>query len=213
MSGVRRKLHSVALNLDPAQFLAGWRPDEGVLFVPTMSDGRVGDEVAVRIGIFGQTIRATVFGSISLVRRVGRPTLPPGAELTLDRVSLPAAQFLALASRGERVVFRERAPRYVVERPLIVVRDATPIETKTINVSEGGCALAWSGPLPMVGEVVSIKLGVGLFTASARAVICWNNIARPLERSTGARLIARGRALRAWKNLIVEVANKGAKTI
>jgi len=69
----------VALNLEPGQFLSGWRPEAGTLFLPTLSEARVGDDVAVRIGIFGQTIRATLLGSIGLVRRVGRPSLPPGA--------------------------------------------------------------------------------------------------------------------------------------
>src|SRR6266581_9693419 len=80
-----RKLHSVAVHVDPAQFLAGWRSDAGTLFLVALLEGRVGELVAARIGLVGQTIRATVFGSISLVRRVGRPSLPPGIELQLDR--------------------------------------------------------------------------------------------------------------------------------
>src|SRR5512144_2159140 len=98
-----RSLQSVAVNLEPGQFLSGWRAETKSLFLPVLSDSRVGDEVAVRIGIFGQAIRATVFGKVSLVRRVGRPSLPPGVELSLDRVSLPAARFLATAARGEAV--------------------------------------------------------------------------------------------------------------
>ena len=126
MAAGPRKLHSVAINLEAAQYLAGWRPEVGSLFLPTLSEARVGDEVAVRIGIFGQTIRATLLGTVGLVRRVGRPSLPPGVELTLDRASLPAGMFLAAASRGEKVTFRERAPRYVYSRPLRVIRDGKP---------------------------------------------------------------------------------------
>jgi len=207
-----RKLHSVALNLEAAQYLAGWRPESGSLFLPTLSEGRVGDEVAVRIGIFGQTIRATVFGSVALVRRVGRPSLPPGVELSLDRVSLPAAHFLGLAAKGEKVTFRERAPRYAIAKPLLVLRDGAEGETVTLNVSEGGCAVTWSGPLPMVGEVVSIKLREGFFGSSARAVVCWNSVGGPLQRSAGLRIIAEGRAARAWKSVAAEAAKSGGRS-
>ena len=40
-------LHSVALNLEPSQFLSGWREKKGSLFVPTLSESRVGDEVVI----------------------------------------------------------------------------------------------------------------------------------------------------------------------
>src|SRR5512141_1645459 len=84
-------VQSVSLNLEAAQFLAGWRPEIGNLFLPALSDTRVGEEVAVRVGIFGQSIRATLFGRVALVRRVGRPALPPGVEIVLDRTSVAAA--------------------------------------------------------------------------------------------------------------------------
>ena len=92
-------MHSVFVNLDGAQYLAGWRPEAGSLFLPTLSESRVGEQVAVRVGIFGQAIRATLFGKVALVRRVGRPALPPGVELHLDKISIAAAGFLAMAAR------------------------------------------------------------------------------------------------------------------
>ncbi len=207
-----KKLHSVALNMEPAQFVAGWRPDAGTLFLPTLSEARVGDAVAVRIGIFGQTIRATLLGSIGLVRRVGRPSLPPGVELTLDKGSLPAASFLAAAARGERVTFRERAPRYLLERELLVVRDGQELPSQSVNVSEGGCAVSWTGPLPMVGEVLQLKVGGGLLTPRVRAVVCWNSLGGTLQRAAGLRVVATGRAARAWQRLAAEAARSGAPT-
>lgn len=211
MTAAGRKLHSVALNLEAAQYLGGWRPEDGTLFLAALSEGRVHDEVAVRIGIFGQAIRATVFGTISLVRRVGRPSLPPGIELAVDRVSLPAARFLALAARGDKLNFRERAPRYVFERPLLLSRDGEERESTTMNLSDGGCAVSWSGPLPMVGEVVSIKLAEGFFPCAARAVVCWNAVGGPLERCVGLRIIAEGRAARAWRHIAEDAVRSGAR--
>jgi PilZ domain len=213
MTSGARRLHSVALNLEAVQYLAGWRPEAGTLFLPALSEGRVQDEVAVRVGIFGQPIRATLFGTISLVRCVGRPSLPPGIELAVDRVSLPAAHFLALAARGERVSFRERAPRYVIARPFLVTRDGDEREATTINLSEGGCAVTWTGSLPMVGEVLSLRVAEGLFPCSARAVVCWNSVGGPLDRCVGFRILAEGRAARAWKSVAAEAARSGARPV
>lgn len=207
-----RRLHSIALNLEPAQYLQGWRADAVSLFLPALSDGRVGDEVAVRVGIFGRTIRATVFGTIALVRRMGRPSLPPGVELSLDRMSIPAAQFLALAAKGENVTFRERAPRFVVERTVLVTRDGVELEAGTLNVSEGGCALQWNGPLPMVGEVLGFKVGPGFFAASGRAVVCWNSLGGATPRAVGLRIDPEGRAPRTWRALCADAARAGART-
>jgi len=204
-------VHSVSVNLDPPQFLAGWRPETGALFLPALSESRVGDEVAVRVGIYGQAIRATLFGKVALVRRVGRPALPPGVELSLDRGSLPAASFLAMAARGESFNFKERSPRFTAERTLLVTLAGESVETATMNLSDGGCAVRWAGPLPLVGDVVQFKLGGGLFAPSARAVVCWNQPGGPVERSVGLRVIAEGRAGKAWRALVADVARSGAR--
>lgn len=211
MTRSERILHSVALNVDGNQYLAGWRPEAGTVFLPALSEGRVGDEVAVRVGIFGRAIRATLFGTISLVRRVGRPSLPPGIDLALDRVSLPAAHFLATASRGEPVTYRERGPRYVIERKFVILRDDVEHETTSLNISEGGCAVRWNGPLPMVGEVLAIRVGEGLFGTAARAVVCWNSVGGTLDRCVGLRIIAEGRPGRAWRSMAAQAAKDATR--
>jgi hypothetical protein len=204
-------LQSVSLNLEAAQFLAGWRPENGYLFLPALSESRVGEEVAVRVGIFGQSIRATVYGKVALVRRMGRPALPPGVEIALDRTSLAAAGFLALAARGEAVTFRERAPRFAVERPLTVEHGENAIDTTTLNVSEGGCSVRWPAQLPLVGDLVSVRIRRGFLAPTARAVVCWNQPGGTVERSVGLRILLGGRAGRAWRSLVNEVARSGAR--
>ncbi len=204
-------MQSVSVNLEPAQFLAGWRPEGGSLFLPALSEARIGDEVAVRVGIYGQTIRATVFGKVSAVRRVGRPALPPGVDLALDRGSLPAAGVLAMAARGESVSFRERSPRFAVERRLAIAHAGRDRETATLNVSDGGCSVRWSGDLPAVGDVVAIRISDGLFAPKARAVVCWTQPGGAVDRAVGLRLVAEGRAARAWRGLVAEVARSGAR--
>lgn len=204
-------MHSVSVTLEPAQFLAGYRPEARCLFLPALSESRVGEDVAVRVGIYGHTIRATLFGRISLVRRIGRPALPPGIEIQLDRASQAAAGFLAMAARGEQVSFRERTPRFAVERPLVVEHAGSAFEALTVNVSEGGCAVRWPGQLPLVGDVVSVKLGRGLFAPTARAIVCWNQPGGAVERSVGLRVVIEGRAGRAWRALVATIARTGAR--
>jgi len=204
-------VHSVSVNVDAAQYLAGYRPEAGNLFLPTLSESRVGERVAVRVGIHGQTIRATLFGKISHVRRIGRPALPPGVELHLDRHSVAAAGFLAMAARGEPVTFKERLPRWSHETKLAVEHAGTAVEAVTINVSEGGCAVRWTGPLPLVGDLVAIRLGEGLFAPTARAIVCWNQPGGAVDRSVGLRLVSGGRGARAWRSLVTKVSKSGAR--
>jgi Tfp pilus assembly protein PilZ len=204
-------VQSVALNLEAAQFLSGWRPDNGYLFLPALSDSRVGEEVAVRVGIYGQSIRATLYGKVALVRRVGRPALPPGVEIALDRNSLAAAGFLALAARGQTVSFQERAPRYAIERALTIKHAGVDIQTTTLNVSEGGCSVRWPAQLPLVGDLVTVRIGERMFAPVGRAVVCWNQPGGTVERSVGLRILAGGRAGRAWRNLVNTVARAGAR--
>jgi Tfp pilus assembly protein PilZ len=204
-------VHSVSVNLEPAQFLAGYRPETGTLFLPALSESRVGDEVAVRVGIYGQTIRATLFGKVSLVRRVGRPALPPGIDLHLDKGSVAAAQFLSIAARGQPVSFRERAPRYAAVRKLVVEHGEAASELETLNVSDGGCSVRWAGELPVVGEVVAVKLGAGFFTPTARAIVCWTQAGEPALRCVGLRVVMEGRAGRTWRAFVADVARSGAR--
>jgi hypothetical protein len=204
-------LHSISVNLEPSQFLAGWREKSGTIFVPTLSESRVGDEVAIRVGIYGHPIRATLFGKVALVRRVGRPALPPGVDLHLEKHSLPAAGFLAMAARGEPVTFKERAPRWTAGRKLRLEHGQVGFEAVTINVSEGGCAVSWPGQLPLVGDEVAIRVKNGFFTRTLRAIVCWNQPGAEGERSVGLKVVSEGRGGRAWRTLVDAVARSGAR--
>jgi len=155
VTGVVNVPRCIALNLEAAGYLAGWRPKAESLFVSALSDGRAGDEVAVRISLLGHPIRVTLFGTIQLVRRVGRMSMPPGVELKIDEVSLPSARFLAAVAQGEKVEYRDRPPRYLVGRRLRIARQGVERSHRTVNISEGrpwarscrsGSATACSAP-------------------------------------------------------------------
>jgi len=203
-------LHSVSVVIEPAQYLASWREKNGTVFLPVLSDTRVGDEVAVRVGILGHAIRATLSGRVALVRRMGRPSLPPGIDLQLERNSLAAAYFLAAAARGVPVPFQERAPRWIAELPLAIERGGAKVEVMTLNVSEGGCAVRWPGQLPLVGDELAVRLKEGLFPLVLRSVVCWNLPGSDRDRSVGLKILPDGRAARAWKKLVDGVGRSGA---
>jgi hypothetical protein len=207
------KVHSVSVNLDPKQLLAGWREKSGMLFLPALSETRVGDEVAVRVGLYGHAIRATLFGKVALVRRMGRPALPPGIDLQLERNSLAAVGFLAAAARGEPIRFQERAARYSSDRKLVLVRGGADVQAQSINVSDGGCAVRWPGQLPLVGDELGIRLKNGLFGSTVRAVVCWNEPGAERERTVGLKVLGDGRGARAWRTLVEDVAKAGARVM
>ncbi|WP_242395929.1 PilZ domain-containing protein [Anaeromyxobacter oryzisoli] len=206
-------MHGAAVNLDGFQYLAGWRPATASLFLPVLSASRVGDRAAVRVGISGRPIRATVFGKVALVRRVGRPALPPGVELQLEPMSVPAARFLALAARGETVTFLERAPRYAADRVLAVEHGGRRFEAATLNLSEGGCALRWPDGLPLPGDAVNLRIASGLFRPALRAIVCWSRPGGAEEHAVGLRIVVEGLAGRAWRALVAEVARSGARAV
>jgi hypothetical protein len=203
-------LQIASVTVAPAHFLAGWRPDSGSLFLPVFSDAHLGAPVAVRVGLVGHPIRATLFGVVALVRRIGRPSLPPGAEISLDGDSRRTAGLLAAAARGEEVSFRDRPPRFVAARTLLAVRDDVALPATTTNLSSSGCALTWSGTPPRCGEEISLKLGEGLLAATPRAVVAWAAPAGRGGARVGLRMIATGRGQRAWEKLVAELERAGA---
>lgn len=205
-------VHTLALDLEPGQFLSGWRPGARLLFVPALSEARPGDPVAVRLGIAGHPIRATIFGRVSSVRRVGRPSLPPGAELATDPASTPALTFLAAAARGEVVTFREREPRWLVTKPVEVLRGAARVQVPTANLSGGGCALKWDGSPPLVGDTVRLKLQGGLLAPTAEAVVCWTSMGHR-GSTVGLRLVSAGLARRAWRKMAAAAERSGASFV
>jgi hypothetical protein len=206
-------MNSIAINIEPHQFLAGWRPDAEALFLPALSESRVGEQVVARIGLFGQPVRATVYGKVSMVRRIGRPSLPPGVEIHLDRASVPAARFLAAVAAGEPVTFKVRAPRYALERTVLVTARGTQVEARTLTLSEGGCSIIWpGGDPPTPGELLALRLANGFLAPTTEAVVCWAS-GDLLEKNLGLRIVAEGRGGRAWRNLLEETARGLVRTV
>jgi len=207
-------MNSIALNLESHQFLAGWRADAASLFLPALSESRVGDQVVARIGLFGQPVRATVYGKVAMVRRIGRPSLPPGVEIHLDRARVPAARYLAAVASGEPVTFKVRAPRFATERAVVVSVRGTQLEARTLTLSEGGCCITWPArETPTPGELLALRFANGFLAPTTDAVVCWSSDERAPDRMVGVRIVSEGRGGRAWRALVDETSRSPVRTV
>lgn len=60
----------------------------------------------------------------------------------------------------------------------------------TFSLSRGGCGLAWSGPRPRHGTILTVRLGGGRTAASLRAMVCWERQLNKIAMHVGVRFIA-----------------------
>src|SRR5687768_8504051 len=90
------------IRMSNEEFLASWLPDPGVLHLPDVDNVHPGQSLALRMmvpGHAGQFVSSTLFG-IAVSTRRKRIEALSGTELLLERMSLPAADFLARVCRG-----------------------------------------------------------------------------------------------------------------
>lgn len=178
-----------------------------------LSESRVGARVAARLALLGHPVRATLFGRVAMVRRVGRPALPPGAEIQVDPESLAAAEYLAAVAGGNPFTFQVRAPRYARERAVFVSVHGGSVETRTLTVSEGGASIEWpGGDPPSAGEVIGMRLSQGFLAPSTGAVVCWTAVDGP-RRTVGLRVINEGRGGKAWRAVVDDAARDGGPVV
>jgi len=183
--------------LQPAEFIRALSADGERLRLPVPGAQTVGRRAALRIRLVGLGVYAAVTG---VVRAVWRERGSAGVELAPDAHGLRAARWLAAAARGEEVPSRERARRHFLELPVIVTSGGAGTFTTTLNVSEGGCALKWSGELPSVGEVVRLRLGANLRASEACFEVRWTDAARPGR--VGLRRADDPASAAAWERLL-----------
>jgi hypothetical protein len=77
----------------------------------------------------------------------------------------------------------------------------------TFSVSENGCGLAWSGPVPAVAVPMEVRLGAGSKVAAFRGVVCWTAQAGRTA-TVGVRFLDGART--AWTMMIGDVQRSGA---
>jgi PilZ domain len=191
---------SLSLVLEPDDLLSGWRPDSGRLLLPVPSAPRLQEKVAVRVQLEGRSAGATVRGTAVSIHRYGSLFR---LELAPDLDSLGAVRLLVAAAKGELVEFPARPPRFLARLPVRVRANGAELLMTTSCISEGGCALRWSGPPPRVGDSLRLRIGAGSRAAEVEGVVAWRNSAS----GAGIRFVTPGNA---WRALFAEAQHSGA---
>jgi hypothetical protein len=124
-----------------------------------------------------------------------------------DETRVRAVEGLVAAARGEPVQYQTRIPRFLAAMPAVVNGPGGPTYMTTFSVSEKGCGLAWSGPVPAVGVPMDVRLGAGRQVASFRSVVCWT--AHSGRTATVGMRFVEG-ARNAWAMMLTDVMLSGA---
>jgi len=193
--------------MQPSEFVRAWSDRTERLRLPVTDAPAIGGRTALKIRLAGMKLHAAVTG---VVRAIWRERGLTGVELAPDAHSLRAARWLAAAAREEEVPSRERARRHLAELPVTVTSGDPGTFTTTLNVSEGGCALRWSGELPGLGDEVRLRLGASMRASEARFVVRWVEAARPGR--VGLELVSDPQGSSAWARLLRDAGRRRRTT-
>lgn len=192
------------LSLRPYELLAAWRPGSRTLVLGVSQPALEGQRVVVGITVLGLGVAATI---------TGRALVPRGhvlgfeLELEPDATRLRALERLVEVAQGAPVAYRTRAPRLLAEVPAVVIGPRGPTRMTTFAISENGCGLAWTGPVPEVGVPMEIHLSAGSRVASFCGEVCWT---APSGRAptVGVKFAAGDRT--TWSRYFAELKAAGA---
>jgi hypothetical protein len=193
------------LALRPYELMAAWRPGLRKLVLVVPDPVRVQQQVHARISLLGAGVGATIVGRASCAR-----PHPCGVELELepDDLRLQTLERLVDVASGARTdAYQVRAPRWLAVVPALVVKTRARVRMSTFAVSENGCGLSWSGPMPELGSPLEVHLGSDGQLACFCAEVCWTS---PRERppSLGLRFVAGDRS--TWAEILEDVRRAGA---
>lgn len=197
-------LVALDIRLRPDELVGAWRPDSRRFVLPAREPLRLQQRVAARITAEGLGVAATITGRVV---STSRHTDLLRFELAPDESRMRAVERLLAAARGETVEYQPRVPRFLATLPAVVHGPGGPIYMTTFSVSERGCGLAWSGPVPDVGAPVDVRLGAGSRAATLRSVVCWTAQAGRTA-TAGVRFLAG--ASSAWAMILADVKHSGA---
>jgi len=124
-----------------------------------------------------------------------------------DETRMRALERLLAVARGDAVEYVARAPRFLAALPAVVSGAGTPTYMTTFSVSERGCGLAWSGPVPAIGAPLEVRVGAGSAAATFRTTVCW---AASSGRAAMVGVRFEAGAHGAWAAMLGEVRRSGA---
>ena len=193
------------LALRPYELVAAWRPATRNLALGVPDPVQPRQPVLARIRVLGLGVGATILGQAA--RALPHPF---GSELELepDELRVRTLERLVEVAAGARVADHDRAPRFVAEVPVAVLRLRHAVRVSTFAVSEGGCGIAWTGPaLPGAGTRLDVRLGGGDRIARFESQVAWTS---PVGRAPalGLRFLSGDRA--TWSRMVADLQRAGA---
>jgi hypothetical protein len=195
---------AVDIPLRPDELAGAWRPDSRRLVLPTREPLRRQQRVAARISAVGLGVAATITGRVASASRLGNVYR---IELVPDETRVRAVERLMAVASGAPVDYQTRAPRFLATMPVVIHGPGGSTYMTTFSVSENGCGLAWTGPIPALGAPMDVRLGAGNRAASFCGVVCWT--AQSGRTATvGVRFLAG--AKNAWAMMLAEMKHSGA---
>lgn len=195
---------AVEVALRPEELVAAWRPEYRRLVLLLPNPPRLQQRLAVRLTVAGLGVAATITGRVVSAAAAGNAHR---TELVPDDARVRAVEKLVSVACGETVDYQPRAPRYLATLPAVVHGALGPVFMTTVSVSERGCSLAWTGPVPAVGAPLEIRLGAGSRTVSVRSVVAWTSQAAR-SVTVGVRFDAGTNA--TWRSIFGDVERSGA---
>ncbi len=190
--------------LRPDELVGAWRPDSRRFLLTTRDPLRLQQRVAACIRLVGTGVAATITGRVVSASRHANVHR---IELVPDESRIRAVERLLAVARGEAVDYRARAPRFLASMPAVVHGPLGPRYMNTFSVSEKGCGLTWSGPVPAVGARMEVRLGAGNQAATFRGAVCWT--AQEGRASTVGVFFLAG-ASHAWSTMLDDLKRSGA---
>lgn len=139
------------------------------------------------------------------------PLLGEHTEEVLREAAANLRPVVAMPQTAEPVSSFERPPRQAMELELIIEHQGRALPAVTKNVSDGGCAVHWTGQLPHVHDEVMLKRERNLSRAVARAVVCWSQSRGALGHLVGLQVL-REEEERAWYVPFADDVQSGARS-
>lgn len=132
--------------------------------------------VAVHVTLRGFPGEVMLTGTIAAVQTGARPAV----ELIADPESSRRLTALDGAAGGPPPPASDRKERFAARLP-VAVSNAGEVGAgrymTTLDVSEGGCALRWSGQAPAAGEPLRLRIGAGRTSVEVGAEVRWSSAA------------------------------------
>jgi hypothetical protein len=193
------------LHLAAGDLAACWRQGEGLLALAAPAPVAAGARVAVRLTGAGEPVE---LGGTARTVTPARGTY--AVEVAVDGDGQALLARIEAALRGAGPLPRPRARRWRVMLPAVVIGPHGAAYMTAYSLSEGGCGLAWSGPLPRLGAGLMVRLGTGPRAVSVRGMTCWVREA-PKGPRVGVRFLGATGGAVGLPALLAEARRDGAE--